>query len=301
MSNIPLPVGDKWGDFITVPVPPEFTPFVAMVQNGADQLLGLSNGQAAGLGPDMWQALTDTVGMPMPPAFNAILALGGGRASLENGIQEIPTSRVVPGYSHAGAVLPANMTEALSSILGSSAKMFLETLNAVADKAGYGAPGDAALQRGATQLGHEVKQNVPVVGQLWAGARDYSSNEVSKQLSKKMQSLDNIENQMRNMSGRGPVTPVPMAANPAFNSTAMQMKVYLTKNPFILQLKQQIKSQQNTIEGLNAIYPKTVATAQELSGSKRELRNMRDKLARQISDMEYSLGRPLEELDPSLP
>lgn len=301
MSNIPLPVGDKWGDFVTVPVPPEFTPFVAMVQNGADQLLGLSNGQAAGLGPDMWQAVTDTVGMPMPPAFNAVLALGGGRASLEQGITEIPTSKVVPGYAHAGSVLPANMTEALSSILGSSAKMLIETTNAFADKAGYGARGDAAFGRATEQLAQETKQNVPVIGQLWAGARDYSSNEVSKQLSKKMQSLDNIEAQMRNMMGRGPVMLVPTSPNPAFNSTAMQMKFYLTKNPAILSLKQQIKSQQNTIEGLNAIYPKTSSTIGELSGAKRELRNMRDKLARQISDMEASLGRPLEALDPSLP
>lgn len=300
MSNIPLPVGDKFGDMITVPVPPELSPVVAMVQNGVDQMLGLSNGQAAGIGPDMWQAIKDTVGFPMPPMFNAALALGGGRASIEQGIQEIPTSKVVPGYSHAGAVLPANITEALASIAGSSATMLLETASAIANKGGVGpAEGvDAAAIRGGQQLLGDTTRNVPVFGSLWGGARDYSSNEVSKSLAVKMQALDNMDNALRNAQPRGGIMPVPTSANPAFNSAAMQVRFYLTKNPAVQQLKRDIKTQQNTVEGLNAIYPKTADTMGQLSGAKRELRNMRDKLARQISDMEASIGRSLEEIDP---
>ena len=299
MSNIPLPIGDKWGEFITVPVPPEYTPFVAVVQNAVDQMYGLSNGQAAGLGSDMWQATTDAVGAPLPPLFNFVLSLAGGKISLEQGISQLPTSKVVPGYQHAGAVLPANITEALASILGSSSRMLLETASAFADKAGYGAPGDAAFSRGAEQLAQDTKSNVPMIGQLWAGPRDYASNEVSKQLSEKMQALDNIEAQFRNAMNRGPVGPVPITPNSAFNGKAAEMRFYLRANPAILDLKQQIKTHTNIVEGLNSTYPKTKKTNDELSGAKRALRNMREKLARQISDMEATIGRPLEQLDPS--
>lgn len=299
MSNIPLPIGDKFGDMITAPVPPEFSPFVAMVQNGVDQMLGLSNGQAAGLGPDMWQALKDTMGIPLPPMIDALTAgIGGGRLSIEQGWQPNPESKVVPGYSHAGAVLPTNIAEALSSIFGSSAKMLHETASAFADKAGYAPKGDAGVARAAQQFLGDTTRNVPVFGSLWGGARDYSSNEVSKQLSVKMQALDNMDNALRNAQPRGGITPVPVTSNPAFNSAAMQVRFYLTKNPAVQQLKRDIKTQQNQVEGLNAIYPKTAETMGQLSGAKRELRNMRDKLARQISDMESSIGRSLEDLDP---
>lgn len=294
MSHISLPVGDTFEDRIEIPVPPEFTPFVAMVQNGVDQLLGLSNGQAAGLGPDMWQAIVDTVGMPMPPAFTAGLAAMGGRVGSGFDIQKIQESRVVPGYQHAGSVLPANIQETLASIFGSSANMLAETANAFATS-----PGDQGTSRAVSQLVGDTERNVPVFGVLWAGSRDYSSNEVSAQLSKKMQALDNITNQARNAMPRGGVQPVPATSNPLFNSNAMKIQFYLTKNPQIVSLKQNIKSTQNQIEGLAAVYPKTPDLLGQVSGAKRELRNMRDKMARQISDMESSVGVSLEDLDPS--
>ena len=293
MSNVPLPVGDTWGEFVTVPIPPEFSLMVAGTQNAIAQLFGLDNGMSAGMGPDMLQALSDTVGLSAPVAVNALMAAGGAKLSLTQGIQSLPESRVVPGYTHGGSVMMTNVQEVLSSILSTSAKRTIEMANAFATS-----PGDAGAVSAMEQGWEDTKRAVPGFGSLWAGAVDSATNDVSLGLSKKMDALDRIETQLRNMNARGATSPVDAGNNPTFTAQSMQAIQHLRTNPAVLELKQNIKSISNNIETLNRIYPKREGTMQEIGGLKRELRNMREKLGRQITTMEQSLGTALEDIIP---
>ena len=100
------------------------------------------------------------------------------------------------------------------------------------------------------------------------------------------------------MNARGATSPVDAGNNPTFTAQSMQVIQHLRTNPAVLELKQNIKSISNNIETLNRIYPKREGTMQEIGGLKRELRNMREKLGRQITTMEQSLGTALEDIIP---